>query len=100
MPEGGLVVDKEGGGVLSGVLGGWINTEKYGSVIVIVVLMLIVASVAYCKHGLDGFASPDGVVARRSQRQVRSDTEVDRTWNLKELERSVALLNKKSGAYE
>jgi hypothetical protein len=96
---GGLVVNKEGGDE-GGMLGSWVDTKKYGSAIIIVVLILVVASVAYCKQGTDGFASPDGVVARRSQRQVRSDTEVDSTWNLKELERSVALLNKKSGAYE
>jgi hypothetical protein len=95
--DGGLVVtkgddDKTVGG------GSWIDTKKYGSAMIIVVLIIIVASIAYCKSS-DGFASPDGVVSRRSQRQVRSDTEVDKSFNLKELERSVALLNKKTGAY-
>jgi hypothetical protein len=82
------------------ILGGGFNMEKYGSSIIIVVLILIVASVVYYKQGSDGFASPDGVVARRGQKQIRSDTEVDSAWNLKELERSVVLLNEKSGAYE
>lgn len=76
----------------------WIDTKKYGNAMIIVVLIVIVASVAYCKSP-DGFASPDGVVSRRSQKQVRSDTEVDRSWNLKELERSVSLINRKAGAY-
>lgn len=77
--------------------GSWIDTKKYGSAIIIVVLIVIVATVAYCKKS-DGFASPDGVVARRSQRQTRSDTNVDRSWNLKELERSVSLINQKAVA--
>jgi len=97
--NGGLVVDKPTADTTGGAEGGgWIDTKKYGSAIIIVVLIVIVAAVAYCKNP-DGFASPDGVVARRSQRQVRSDTEVDRTWNAKELERSVALINRKAGAY-
>jgi hypothetical protein len=94
MADGGLVVDTK-----NNILGGF-DAKKYGSSIIIVVLILIVASVVYCKQGSDGFASPDGVVARREQKQVRSDTEVDSAWNLKELERSVALLNTKSGAYD
>lgn len=92
---GGLVVEKEGDNIKGGAVG-WVDTKKYGSAIIIVVLIMIVASIAYCKQS-DGFVSPDGVVARRSQRQIRSDTEVDRTFNLKELERSVALLNRKAG---
>lgn len=72
-----------------------VDVKKNGTVIIIIVLIVIVISVAYCKNS-DGFVSPDGVVARRSQRQSRSDTEIDRTWNMKELERSVALLNKKA----
>ena len=94
----GLVINKETEKEVSVESGGWVDMKKYGSSIIIVVLLMIVASVAYFKFP-EGFASPDSVVARRSQRQVRSDTEVDRTWNIKELERSVALINKKTGAY-
>jgi len=92
---GGLVVTK-GGEDKTVEGGGWIDTKKYGNAIIIAVLIVIVASVAYCKNS-DGFSSPDGVVSRRSQRQLRSDTEVDRDWNLKELERSVSLINRKAG---
>ena len=74
----------------------FIDVKKYGSLIIIAVLVLIVIGVTYYKS--EGFSSPDGVVSRRSQRQVRSDTEIDRTWNLAELEKSVALLNRKTGA--
>jgi hypothetical protein len=94
MSDGGLVVTKGGDKTVEG--GNWIDTNKYGSAIIIVVLIVIVASVAYYKNA-DGFASPDSVVSRRSQRQVRSDTEVDKNWNLKELERSVSLINRKAG---
>lgn len=96
---GGLVVDKSTSDATGGAEGGgYLDYKKYGSAIIIVVLIMVVASVAYCKNP-DGFASPDGVVARRSQRQLRSDTNVDRSWNLKELERSVSLINRKAGAY-
>ena len=69
--------------------------KKNCSLIVVVVMVAIVISVNYCK---EGFSSSDGVVASssRSTKQVRSDTEVDRTWNLQELEKSVKLLNRKS----
>ena len=66
--------------------------KKNGAILVVIVMIFIVLSVNYCK---EGFASPDGVIAK-SQKQIRSDTEVDRTWNLNELEKSVALLNRKS----
>lgn len=67
--------------------------KKHGSILVVIVMVVIVLSVNYCK---EGFASPDGVIANKSEKkQVRSDTEVDRTWNLQELERSVNLLNRK-----
>ena len=69
-----------------------------GPNIVIIVLFVVIISVAYCKK--DTFVGADGVVARKSSGMgVRSDTEVDRTWNVAELEKSVALLNRKSGAY-
>lgn len=93
----GLVVDKTSGGTEEGSGTIWIDTKKYGSAIIIVILIVLVAVVAYCKTS-EGFASTDGVAASRSKNQVRSDTEVDRTWNLKELERSVALINRKTGA--
>lgn len=93
MSDSGLVVD-----TAEVTDGGWFSSDtvkQHGSVIIIVVLIVIVISVAYCKK--ESFASPDGVVSRRSQRQNRSDTEVDRTWNLDELEKSVALINRKAG---
>jgi hypothetical protein len=83
----GLVVDK------SEAETGMIDMKKYGSAVVIVILIIVVASVAYCKT--DSFTSVDGVVAT-SPGQVRSDTEVDRTWNLKQLEKSVALINRQA----
>jgi hypothetical protein len=73
------------------------NYKEYGSIGVIAVLIIIVAVVAYYKDP-ECFTSADGVVARRSQNQSRSDPEVDREFNLKELERSVALLNRDMGA--
>ena len=91
MTDGGLVINKDADEKSDS------NYKKYGSFAVIGVLIVIVIIVVYYKA--DGFTSPDGVVARRSQRQVRSDTQVDRTWNLDALEKSVALLNRKSGAY-
>jgi hypothetical protein len=72
----------------------WILAKKYGGPLSIILVLIIIVSVTVYLKSSDGFSSPDGVVARRSQRQIRSDTEVDRTWNLKELERSVALLNR------
>lgn len=84
-----LVVDKSATGDASKA---WIDTDKYGGAIVILVLFMAIVSVVYCR---DGFTSPDGVVARKDNHQVRSDTQVDRTWNLEQLEKSVALLNRK-----
>ncbi len=92
MPDAGLVVDKSAD--VTGSIESYVDYKKHSSTIIIVVLIIIVAIVAYYKS--DGFVSPDGVVARRSQRQIRGDTEVDRTWNLEQLEKSVALLNRKS----
>lgn len=67
--------------------------KKYSAGLVIILLVIVVACVSYYR---EGFVSSDGVVARKSpQKQVRSDTEVDRTWNLEQLEKSVALLNQK-----
>jgi hypothetical protein len=71
----------------------WVNAKKYGPIMIICILIIIVGVTGFVKSR-DGFSSPDGVVSRRSQRQIRSDTEIDKTWNLKELERSVALLNR------
>jgi hypothetical protein len=59
-------------------------------VIVVLILLYMFPS------GLSGFASPDGVVARKGHNQVRDDSTFDRAWNLKELESSVALLNRNS----
>lgn len=60
------------------------------------VLVLIVIIVVYFKpNKKESFASPDAVVSSK-KKQVRSDTHVDRTWNLEQLEKSVSLLNSKS----
>lgn len=88
-----IVVDKQ-----NPTSGGFEWKSKYNSILIIIVLLVIVVAVYYCKDS-ESFTSPDGVVSRRSQRQVRSDAEVDKAWNIKELERSVALLNRKSGAH-
>lgn len=72
------------------VLGGKKTTIASGVVIVCVMLLV------WYYFKTESFSTPDGVVARRSQRQTRSDTEVDRTWNLKELEKSVALINRQT----
>jgi hypothetical protein len=72
------------------------TAKKYSSSIVIVILLIIVAAVAYAK--CNGFISADSIITRKNNNQVRSDT-IDKDFNLKELEKSVALLNKKSGAY-
>ena len=88
--EGGIVVEAEGGAE-----SGLSMIANNGSMIVIIVLLLIVLYVASCKS--DSFLSADGVVSRRSQKQVRDDPEVSREWNLAELEKSVALINRKAG---
>jgi hypothetical protein len=93
-----IVVDTIAGGtgIGSAVSNSWVNKSKYGSAIIIILLVVVVVSVAYCKDGFTN-VSPDGVVAKKSsQKQIRSDTHIDRTWNLEQLERSVALLNRKS----
>jgi hypothetical protein len=61
----------------------------------VLIMMLLVYYVA--RRG-DGFVSADGVVARRGQRQKRDDPGVvgSRDWNLAELEKSVALINRAS----
>lgn len=85
---------KEGGGE------SWFSSDicmRYAPVLLIVALIVVISTVVCYK---DGFASPDGVVARRSQRQIRGDADFDKTFNLKELEKSVALINRKSGAYK
>ena len=75
----------------------WYSTLKTNAgVIVIAVLFVIIASIVYCKR--DAFTSPDGVVAGKASRMgTRSDTEIDRTWNSAELEKSVALINRRAG---
>ena len=64
--------------------------------IAFLVIVAIILVVFYFKD--EGFASPDGVVSRRSQRQVRDDSTFSKDWNLAEFEKSVALLNRKSVA--
>jgi hypothetical protein len=68
--------------------------KKYGSAIVIIGLIILIMSISYCKT--EPFTSPDGVAARNNQPQVRSDPEIDRKWNLQQLEKSVALINRQT----
>lgn len=63
-----------------------------GALVVIAIVIISVFSKS------EGYASPDGVVAKRPG-QKRSDVSVDKDWNLAELEKSVALLNRKTGSY-
>ena len=70
----------------------WIHVKKYGGFVVILLIFTIIISIVYYK---DGFTSADGVVARKDIKQVRSDTQVDKEWNLEQLEKSVSLLNRK-----
>ena len=90
-----IIVDKEDGDKTTN---GWFSFDykKHGSAIVIViVLVIIIVCVVYYK---EGFTSPDGVVASKDSRLgVRSDVHVDRNWNMAELEKSVALINRKAG---
>ena len=79
------------GGFMSGGVASM--CKQYAPALTVILLVIIISSVCYCK---DGFASPDGVVARKGNNQTRSDSHVDKKWNLKELEKSVALLNSKS----
>ncbi len=67
--------------------------EKHGSTIIIGLLILTVMIIAYYR---ESFISADAVASRQSNNQVRSDNEVDKTWNLKEFEKSVASLNEKA----
>jgi hypothetical protein len=78
----------------------WIDTKKYGAAIIIILLIIIVSSVAYYKNVDNYSGTPDSAVARKSQNQERSDTEVDKVWNKKQLEISVTKLNKKLGAFD
>lgn len=55
-------------------------------------VIVLIAVIIYCSYK-ESFASPDGVVARRSKSQKRSDPEVDKEWNKKELEKAVAAIN-------
>ena len=72
-----------------------LKKNKQLTTVIIVVLICVILYFCYCNK--DSFISPDGVVASKASRKgVRSDSHVDKTWNLKELEKSVALLNKKA----
>lgn len=87
----GIVVEKDGV-----EKDGWYSTVKANSGGVVIAALFIIIFLVVCKK--DGFASPDGVVAGKASRVgVRSDTEVDRTWNAAELEKSVALINRRAG---
>jgi len=68
--------------------------EHAPACILIFVLILILYIATYHKDTLDSFTSPDGVVARRSQSQIRDDPEIDKDWNQKEMENAVSALNK------
>lgn len=73
------------------------NIKQYIYIACCVALMIVlISTVVYCK---DNFVSTDGIASRRSQGQIRDDAAFNKTFNLKELEKSVALINRKSGAY-
>lgn len=59
---------------------------------VLPIVIVLIAVIIYCSYK-ESFASPDGVVVRRSKSQKRSDPEVDKEWNKKELEKAVAAIN-------
>ena len=61
--------------------------QKNSSVIVILVMILIVITVSYCKCGTIIYTTDGGD-------STKSDTsKIDKTWNLAEFEKSVALIN-------
>ena len=63
------------------------------TVICVVAILIIIYM---CKDSIKSpFTSPDGVVSRRSRRQVRNDSNFDKSWHIAELEKSVALINRK-----
>lgn len=55
-------------------------------------VIVLIAILFYCSYK-ETFASPDGVVARKSKKQKRDDPEVDDKWNRREFEKAVAALN-------
>lgn len=62
-------------------------------IVIVIILVAVAISVSYCKkEGL----TPDSVVSRRTQPQVRDDVDFNKTWNLKEFEKSVSLINRQS----
>lgn len=69
-----------------------INNTYYtkGLVITAVIVFLIIC---YIKH--ESFTSSDGIIARTSRRQVRGDVNHSKDWDLKELEKTVSLVNTK-----
>lgn len=73
------------------------NLKKNKPLTTVLVVVLICVVLYFCYCNKDSFISPDGVVASKASRKgVRSDSHVDKKWNLKELEKSVALLNEKA----
>lgn len=73
------------------------NLKKNKQLTTVLAVVLICVVLYFCYCNKDSFISPDGVVASKASRKgVRSDSHVDKKWNLKELEKSVALLNEKA----
>jgi hypothetical protein len=64
--------------------------EKYAVPAAALVAICLVIAWIYWRS--EGLASPDGVVARRSQRQARSDVPFD-SWDDKKLEACVRDIN-------
>lgn len=79
-----------------------INNKKLLVVATILLILFLVYWFGFKSEGmsLGGLASPSGVVARRSQRQIRDDSHFSQSWNLKELEKSVDLLNRKASGVD
>jgi hypothetical protein len=72
------------------------HQTKIIGVVVVIVLLCVMYYAIYGTEGYAGYASPDGSITRKGRSQTRSDANFDKTWNLKELEHSVALLNRNS----
>jgi hypothetical protein len=66
--------------------------KKYGALVIVAIVIVLIVLVIYIKT--DTFTSPDGVVASGGKSQKRSDPGVDKSWNLKQLEKTVASINR------
>ena len=69
---------------------GWfaLDSKQYVPAMFIVMMLLMITGVIYYKDGFVGTSTAHG--------QIRSDSSFDKAFNLKELEKSVATLNRKA----